>query len=133
MRSIDDGISEEKEKKMTKKMVKREEKNFPRKEGRKKVHLKWLVVQMVLFVFFCMPLTVSAAGNPAENIREIGLSWIQPIFYMAVAGFGVYLFFKRKITELVIVAVLGVIAAVLIFNTEAFVTFLEGLGTLILK
>ena len=126
-------MSEEKEKKMKGKMIKREEKDFLRKEGRKKIHLKWLVVQMALLVFFCMPLTVNAAGNPAENIREIGLSWIQPIFYMAIAGFGVYLFFKRKITELVVVAVLGMIAAVLIFNTEAFVAFLEGLGTSILK
>lgn len=116
---------------MKAKIVKKTEKK--QNEVRKKGYLKWLVLQIALFVFFCMPLTVNAAGNPAENIRQIGLSWLQPIFYIAVAGFGVYLFVKRKMTELIIVAVLGVIASVLIFNTEVFVSFLEGLGTSILR
>lgn len=118
---------------MKQRITERKEENLSQKEGRKKLPLKWLVVQMALLVFFCMPLTVSAAGNPAENIRQIGLSWLQPIFYIAVAGFGVYLFVKRKMTELIIVVVLGVIASVLIFNTEVFVSFLEGLGTSILQ
>ncbi|MCU6747516.1 hypothetical protein OCV51_07580 [Faecalicatena acetigenes] len=103
------------------------------KSVKEKGYFKLAAVHLMMLTFLCASLIVNAAGNPAENIRQIGISWIEPIFYVAIAAFGVYLFVKRKFSELIITAVLAVIAAVLIFNTETFVAFLEGLGVSIIQ
>jgi hypothetical protein len=74
-------------------------------------------------------ITVATVNNPIVNLANWGTEGLQSLATLAIIGIGLYLFMKRKLTNIIGFAVLAGIASVFIWNPSA----LKDVGNLIWK
>lgn len=65
-------------------------------------------------------LGAKSGGGLTQIAETLTTSWLGPIFLLAMAVIAIKLFFGQKIREMIMVVVLGCIAAVLIFLAPMF-------------